>query len=141
MNPTNRLDMDDLIERALFSEPIRAVPPTLHLRIKEGVRAENALRVERHQQRFRWALLSTLGIAMLYTLFVGPYLTVSRGWVSLHMPGVIGYVRPIALFLLNHWTATMISLGLLAGAGLVAAIVAVIAVTVQEHGVRGIKST
>ena len=141
MNPLNQPDLDVVIQRALSAEPLRSVPAGFDTRLIERARIAVAVKEERRHSRFRAAALVTLGIASVYVFFITPYLTVSRGWVEFRSPGVLGNLKPMVAFVIQHWTAISIGAGLLAGVGGAAVVAAGIAVSLHRGRAHGVKLT
>lgn len=87
MTHRDQHDIDALIEDALRSEPMRAVPVTLHRRVEERVRI--AALKERERSRFRYSLIST-AIALVSVIGIAVFVVTFTNFGPLMANGVPG---------------------------------------------------
>lgn len=98
-------DLDALIEAALASEPMRAVPAALHRRVEERLRI--TAMIEQERARFRYSMLS-VAAAFVLALGAGGALvafTNLRGVLYYGVPGMMGTVDYYTTSMTQSWSS------------------------------------
>lgn len=103
MSPNEWNDLDVMIEDALRSEPLREVPAGFHRRIDERLRVVAMVAKERKGFQMRLLASAALFAALLLTVVVVPALAYAQGWTVRSMPGAMGYLDYLAVFMAQEW--------------------------------------
>ncbi|NUM55069.1 MAG: hypothetical protein HUU46_15595 [Candidatus Hydrogenedentes bacterium] len=115
MDLNNMNDLDRFIEDALKSEPMRAVPAGFHRRVEERVRVAAMASHERHGFQSRVVASMILFAMVALTVVVVPALAFYQGWSFRALPGAMGYLDYMTVFVVQSWAQILLALA--AGAG------------------------
>lgn len=96
-------DLDVMIEDALRSEPLREAPAGFHRRLDERLRIVAMVAKERKGFQIRVLASTALFAALLFTVVVVPALAYAQGWTVRSMPGAMGYLDYLAVFVVQEW--------------------------------------
>ncbi|MBX7258399.1 MAG: hypothetical protein K1Y02_18695 [Candidatus Hydrogenedentes bacterium] len=101
MNPTRMRDLDEVIEDALKSEPLRTVPAEFHLRVLERVQGTAMEDAEQRGRQFRFAASVLVFMALGASLFAVPFFSFFVAWLGGILPGGMGYFTQIIMVLMK----------------------------------------
>jgi hypothetical protein len=119
--------LDAIIEEALRSEPLRAVPAGFHGRLEQRLRVAQIVNRERKGLRLRMSTgLSVLAV-VAFTIVGVPTLAFYQGWTERALPGAMGYLDYLLLTTTQSWTTVALVAG---GVVAVALIVSLLLVSV-----------
>lgn len=136
MDLNNMNDLDRFIEDALNSEPMRPVPQGFHRRVEERVRVAAMASRERRGFQSRMAASAILFAMVGFTVVVVPVLAFYQGWSFRALPGAMGYLDYMTVFVMQSWGQILLALGAGAGVLAVAALAWMIVPMVRRRAAR-----
>lgn len=106
-----------MIESALKSEPLRPVPMGLHERVEARLRVVALETRERRGFHKRLWASAALFAMLAVTLVIVPALAFYQGWSVRALPGALGYLDYITVFVMQAWGEIVVALAI--GGGVV----------------------
>ena len=123
----NEMDeLDNLIEDALRSEPMRQVPPEFHRRMSSRLQVTALVQSERQGFRFRMVATSLVFLALGITAIGVPAAAFYQGWMVHSVPGAMGYFDYFVVFGLRYWSEIVVVLGMASAVALLATVAALV---------------
>ena len=133
----NEMDaMDRMIEEALRSEPMRAVPAGFHARMENRLQVTALVQRERQGYRFRMMATAAL-LAVLGFVVVGvPVIAYLQGATVQSVPGAMGYFDYLVVSAVQSWEVIAIAVGASLLVAVAAALFGVLAPYIGRHAHR-----
>lgn len=125
MGPNDMNQLDAVIEEALRTEPMRAVPAGFHHRLEQRLRVAQIVNRERNGLRLRLlAGLSVLAV-VAFTMVGVPVLALYQGWTVKALPGAMGYLDYLLLAAAQSWPTVALTAGAVVALALTVSLLAV----------------
>jgi len=130
----NEMDkLDNVIEDALRSEPMRPVPSGFHRRMSNRLQVTALVQKERQGFRFRMAATSMVFLALGVAAIGVPAAAFYQGWVVRSVPGAMGYFDYFVVFGLRYWGEIVVVAGAAGAVALLATVAGLLIPHVRQR--------